>query len=910
MDERRQHLRFDHRALWLVAGMLPFLFVSILGCFETGEDPCGDIDCIGNERCVDGACVVPGSECEPECDEGEICSAGRCISASGGCDHQGQPCAVSEIGSWDGDYICVDWRTRTGEEAVCSRDCRTEMCPDGSDCFAAGTGAGFCNGDDDCGERELCFQGQCVMALCRSSECEITDGSEADCPAGERCGRIGDEIDLCVPEGSQQPGQDCIDIESALETEQFTDTCTADSLCVGGICRPFCDDGECVGEEQCMLQSMGDGARTVGVCGPVCDIDDPDSCADDETCVPRRDGTGVCEPAGTVDINGRCGSTFGRCERGAICAERLGDDAYGRCVPVCDLSVAGGPDGAVDSQVQAEWDATCPSAESETGMWAVWQLAETGEPMEFYIDAQTEPAATVDSGDLVEFDDATTHREDETGWIEWALRPVGAASTDVPVAEGQFELTGGQRGLLALTPVPGESSQIEGQFVDLGSEPGVHWIHAIPDAGAVDLWRIPYGAEEPERLIESLEFGAAAIAESPEGLAEFRAVEAGGNRGTDALAVFEEFEWEDSIQLAALRGTLESGDAHSPDLSETDEQVPRAAAGVAAILSCRPVNDGEIGGCIQACRDDVDFDEGICRGDAMGCGPHFYPQAGQWSTICQPVGTRTHGDGCDPMADNPCAEGLYCEEFGEEAGSGGRSGLCSHYCRVGSEERCEEGRGCSPVAGPSYELGECRTVCELEKGYEESDCPPGQNRCRPEARIAPSGDGVGADYDITERASFCRVSGTAAHGESCFPGDCVGDAECLGPRSTEQGLTESILSPYVNISSLSCRPICDPFTDEQSYHSCGTDETCLFNFPISADVGHCTEIVEQRSIGEPCENPGRACGTDAICVGDGMQAECMRFCQFAGPGDDGYARSTCPAGYSCHPFVEDVGICD
>lgn len=240
------------------------------------------------------------------------------------------------------------------------------------------------------------------------------------------------------------------------------------------------------------------------------------------------------------------------------------------------------------------------------------------------------------------------------------------------------------------------------------------------------------------------------------------------------------------------------------------------------------------------------------------------------------------------------------------------SGICSRLCEVSAPGDCPEGQGCRPVEGDrENEIGECRVQCSPDGSYSDSNCPEGRRSCRPEASLVPLGDGINTGYGVEEEQPYCWASGDLAAGASCNPGQCAPGHECLFGRSRQSDLVSTLLSPYFSSGGAApiCRPICDPFDGHRADHRCTEGETCLFNYPWSADLGHCAPIIEDRAPGESCEHPGMACGEDSICVIDGGPPVCMRFCQFMGSDAAGYGQSSCSSGYECAPFVENIGVC-
>ncbi len=908
---------------WRIAavGLALAAVVGLTGCGEEDEDPCSAVICAEGQQCVDGDCEsIPTADCEPECAAGEECIDERCVAEDGGCDHHGQSCSLSEHLEWDDDYLCLDWETGTGQEAVCSQDCRTGPCPEGSECFVVVPGfVAPCSGADDCGDNEICHDGQCVVATCRPSQCDLADGPDADCPDGERCARAGESGDYCVPEGGRAVGDDCLDAITAWEQNRSGEACVAEAACVAGNCKRLCVDGVCPDENgDCSVRSVGDFNAEVEVCSASCTPGESDEqCDADETCLPTSGGDGSCHPAGTVAPFEPCHLEGEDCQPGLICAEREGDEMLGRCLPVCDLSVAEpDEDGVLGSDAQAARDDTCPQVEQEKGLWMAWHLATAVEPVDLYIDGDVEPVDEIDAGAFASLSSQEIYQIREQGRVQWAVRERGAPSTDAPLAEGNFELESGQMKILTLVPEPGRDRALEAEVIPFDDVESTQWVHGIPDLEAVDLWAADESGDA-EMWIDGWSFGEAAARGGDAGTFELWAVEQGTGEDGERLLEFEDMELDGEERFVALHGTINDGDIHAigPPLIRFDT-VPDLESESSLPMTCRAVNDGHIGGCMERCDGGDGLTLGQCSGEQMGCGPRWHLERRQWTSVCQPVGDIEEDEPCNPIASRPCAEGLFCEEYGVEAEhveTSNQTGLCTALCVLGDDEGCGEERGCRQIdESGQYDIGECRHTCVPDGGYEGSECPPGKRQCRPEARLVPAGDGVTSAFEIEELPSFCWVSGNAGPGDACLPGDCTPNGECLYERSHQSGLVETLLSPYLGVGAagLKCRAICDPFTNERSDHECADDETCLFNYPWNANVGHCAELVEDKEIGEACDEPGMACGQDSICVADGSGAQCMRLCQFIGQGDSGYAQSTCPFGFTCQPLVNDIGICD
>ncbi len=892
---------------WLVAGAL----VVFLGaCGGEEEDPCAEVSCPEGAVCINGSCVDGGGgECSPACGDGELCSGGRCVSAGGGCDYHGQSCASDRFGAYLDGHLCMDWTVQTGAEAVCSQDCRASSCPQGSGCFLINLQpAQACTGDDGCGEGQFCYQGACAFASCRPSDCELPDGPDDACGSGLRCAEVLPAVNYCVPAGPREVGESCLPAGQAFQEGRTEEVCAEDGACVSGVCRAYCaSDGSCSGAGE--ICSELSGRPGVEVCAVTCTPGEPDACGGDETCIPSGEGGGICQEAGTTPAFEACTVGGEACEAGTICVEAEGGRAVGRCLPVCDLSAGpSNPDGPLSRQSQLARDQTCPEVELAQGSFAVWHLADALGSLDFYEGSQTSPVATAAPGGLAQGQEEAFLRRDQ-GRVTWALRQAGDPVSEVPVADGEFDLSPGEVQLLLVMPEAGRDQGVETAVVTLApGEGSVQWVLAIPDLGSVDLWAGT--GDDLELVIDDWAPGEVRGEEAPQGAVDlvFRPADAGDDG--EELLRFEAVEFGEE-SMVAFRGTMDGSDLHvvAPPVFSAEE-IPDLQAEAQLPWSCRAVNDGGVGACFQRCDGGTGLQTGMCQGEGMGCGPRLHNERNRWGSVCQPVGNLAEGDQCSPVADHPCGEGLFCEAYGAVDGQPA-AGTCRSLCVEGQEGACPDERGCRPIAaGTEYVVGECRQECVPDGGYTDPSCPEGLASCKPEAALIPLGDGVSGGFSVHEEQPFCWASGSAEVGEACSTGSCMPGAECLYERSLQFDFVTTLLSPYFGGGGLPrCRPICDPFSGTLSDHTCEEDETCLFNYPWNASVGHCAEIVESREIGEPCDNPGLACGVDSICVINMSDPECMRFCQFTGSSSTGYTQSTCPSGYQCAPLVRDIGVC-
>lgn len=883
----------------LYRSLLFWIFCAgfMLGCGDRDPGLCAEVSCPEGMVCYQGYCVSGADPvaCEPSCPSGETCVQGRCLSESGGCDYQGQSCSRQQFGAYLDDHLCMDWSGDAGRAAVCSQDCRSQACPDDGTCFLVTVQGQACESDDACFAGQFCYQGGCAFAACRPSECSEVGGVDPHCGAGTRCEKVG-EARLCVPAGSRGVGEACVDAGLAFEENRSDEACVEGASCVAGRCRELCE-GVCDGNEECI--QVGGG---VEVCASSC-VPGARECEDGETCVPAEEVGGICQPAGTTPLFAACTAGGEPCVEGAICALEESGLEFGRCLPSCNLGAAGGESGGeLSREAQAARDQTCPQGEPEVSYLAVWHLGGAAGAFDLYLGESLSVEATLQGGDLELAGEGFA--EIRPGRIRWKLRRAGEAATDSPVVEGESLLAAGERYLLVMVPRAGTDEEIDVYLVEVEGD-GPLFLQAIPDLEPVDLW---IRTDSSDELIE-------------ENLAFLGLVSLGGHTGGElvlaepgagpesALLVYEESVLE-GRSLVASTGTVDPWDLHgTSELEITSEVVPSASGSAGLAFTCRAVNGGTVGACLQRCDEGSPLELGRCDGEAMGCGPRFYEARNRWRSVCQPVGARGEGEGCNPQATNPCNEGLYCQEYGNGAVQGA-AGICVSLCELG-EESCGDGETCRAIAaGTDYLVGECRVACDPGQDYADPICPEGQRSCRPEATLIPAGDGVSTGYSLREETPVCWASGTTPVGQACAPGNCEAGSECIFERSIENDFVGSLLSPYFPGGDAfpTCRPICDPFTCERG-NSCGEEETCLFNYPWNARVGHCAPIAEQRGPGESCESPGLACGADSICVLEEGVARCTRFCQFEGPATTGYRRSTCPQGYQCGPFARDIGVC-
>ena len=885
-------------AVELAVPLLLGALLFVMSCGNGVVESCEDIQCPQGQTCYQGACFGGDESCDPQCLSGEICDEGRCISAEGTCDYQGQACPRSRFGTFSDGYLCMDWVMGAGTRAQCSQDCSASSCPGGEACFLVTVQGRSCTDDNGCTGGQFCYQGACAFAACRPSECSTPGGLDQACGTGSRCEAVGG-TNLCVPAGEKQVGEGCIPGGEAYEEDRFSEACVEAASCVGGICRRLCTGNECESGEECVQGSQG-----ISICAETCTPGSSD-CGEKASCIPTPGVGGVCQPAGTTPLFASCSAAGEPCVSGATCALEESGSPFGRCLPICDLSAGlTGSDGELSREAQQARDQTCPQPPPSNGYLALWHLAEEAGAFDLYINDEPLPLRSFEGGELGL--EEAGFEELSPGRISFALRQRGSTATDLPAADGEVTLGSGQRRLLVLVPRPGEEQGISviDVALDEGAQP--YFIQAIPDLEVTNLW-VGSAGGEGVLFREGLDFGGSvSLKDAPPGPLELRLGE-GPDRPIRSYTLAE----SSGLTLIASFGTLDPWDPHvSEDLQTSGTPLPQLDGEGGLPLTCRAVNSGSIGACVERCDVRSAMDLGFCSGESMGCAPRFHEDRNRWTAICEPTGTREVDQGCDPRGGHPCAEGLYCEEVGDEA-PGSARGICRPRCALSDGSPCDEGEVCRALTGAAdLGIGECRRGCIPDESYRDLSCPPGRQTCKPEGSLVPTGDGISAGFDLQRLEPICWASGSTALGQACTPGNCEAGSECIFRRSLQTDLVSTLLSPYFTGGGAFpiCQSICDPFTDQRGA-SCGDDETCLFNYPWNAQVGHCAEIVENLGIGESCTQPGMACGDDSICILDSGDPRCTRFCEFQGQSSGGYSRSTCPADYQCQPFVADIGIC-
>ncbi len=939
-----QHSKETGMGLARIVGLCVLCFMTLwsMGCGGCGGGEnsevvgmCPDVPCRSTERCVEGVCLgLTDVVCIPGCGDGEICQLGECISGVDTCEQAGQTCDVMTPVS--GDFYCLDWDGfTTGDPAVCSNPCAADgSCPDGEACFIlSGLGGSLCTTTSDCGDGQLCRDGVCQAAACQPSECEgflsgldtceSKYGGTADYPRGATCQELPDGTRFCFSAGERGEGDRCDPFIDGLLAEDLSGTCGVGLACVQGECKRACDQSDafaCDAEgEECLFAEDDFVAGGVGFCGQVCTPFSQGECGEQSKCLPLDGERGYCVPAGDVEPFEACNPGEWQCVEGSSCVEVAGGG--GRCFPLCNVTVApDDPSAQVGERDQLLRDETCPQPEDRAQGYVRVVHAQLGDgagAYDVYLDRGEEPwIASLGAGQVATSTDSYFVLSPGTHLLEFYAE--GTPSYEAPLADITVSVSRDQvQEVVIGAAAVGSADVVRLSRRDVSREEnnrGIYLWHLVSDVSVV---RVSIENEQGDVLSDlgQVFLGDVLMVERPAVFAKL--VVRYGEEVLDVdLNPGDAGEWS-----WYLTGTQDEDDAWDVQvlrrvLEARPEELPPPPR-----MLCNDLGNGAFGYCQESCRDADDYGsdtEDVCQGDGMGCYPVRLPGLLGFRSVCQPEGPGREGDRCSPLGSvNECGSGLYCLEYGggdPGVASGLPRGVCSRLCGIeeGSSLVCNEGEVCQAIDAESIDIGQCGQLCEPGDAYEDVSCPAGLQTCKPAAILvedtAASGDAAPV---VQSLPSVCSASGLIQEGEQCPGVDCGAGLECLYARNAQTDLVSTLLSSYFGDGNAPvCRAYCDPFDEVRTSRRCGMGETCLVNFPWSADVGHCAAVVEDVQPFQSCSRPGESCGEDSVCVIDGGAPFCLRLCEYAGGSSSSvFEQSTCPGGFECAPLINDVGYC-
>lgn len=924
--------------LWLMSAVV----LSVTGCSGCQtEGVCPDeVSCSGLEQCIDGQCVLLlDLVCIPSCGDGQVCSQGQCIDGVKTCTQGGQRC--DPFSPISGDFYCVDWDgLASGQPAVCSNPCSPQgECPAGEACYVlTGLNDTPCADQSACGLGRICLNGQCRAAACQPSECDGALSGIEGCralhaqdpayPNGAACVIGDDGTKQCVPAGLQGLGEFCVSQEQAAQTGNYEQTCRQGQRCVLGLCRKMCDDDAlCNQDQSCLFAQDNLIDEGVGFCGVSCTPFTQGECGQGQKCLPISAQQGYCVPAGPSKAFEACLPNSFNCEEGTSCVSYNNEQA--RCLPLCNLTVAP-PQGSttLTAADQLQRDTTCPQPQIPTFSFvSLVHLAQRAGVVDVYVDGQSPPWV---SG--LSFEQRASAQQQEAyltlspGAHVISILPAQSSPIEPPLAELQVALNRDEAYLLVLGASPPSSAQALKPFispVERELAQGVRVVDALGDGPAVDV----IARDGGQKIVLAQGLTQGRLGDPVSVQAGEYAVEVWAQGTVDEpeqapLFVRAQVQLGVSAQEELyLRGTIDPDDglAQAGVSTLIASAIPEPVLGP-PLLTCQPLANGVYGYCEEVCDGPRAYAQEVCQGQGMSCAPVRRDGFLGFASLCRPAGRAGLGEPCVPnQSPSACGPNLYCLEFGNTAADFSPSqprGRCQPLCVVDDAEdetlRCQPGQACQALDA-SFEIGQCGYACEPSPSYGDADCPAGLGSCKPRASATtvagPNGESIPA---VEPLPPFCSASGNITPGVNCGGADCVPGTECLYPRSAQQDLVTTILSPYFGAIGQvpTCRPICDPFDGDSAAVRCGPNETCLVNYPWSAEVGHCAPIVERIQPFQPCSRPGESCGPDSVCVVDGGASFCLRLCEYVGGPSEGiYAQSTCSLGFACAPLVDDIGFC-
>lgn len=211
----------------------------------SGARECDGIACTQGDMCMEGECN-PGAPNDAACtDDGNPCSAERCVP-SAGCNRTN---AAADGKSCNDNVACTSPDTCRG--GICSGP---DTCAAGQVCSAAARMCVSCSGPQDCDDRNPCTTDSCASGACAHTN------NTASCDDGDGC--TGN--DVC-----------------AAGRCAGTSTCPSDATCAGSTCS--CKDAsESLCTNRCV--SLLNTSSDCGLCGR--------ACAGGQSCE-----NGACKPA-------------------------------------------------------------------------------------------------------------------------------------------------------------------------------------------------------------------------------------------------------------------------------------------------------------------------------------------------------------------------------------------------------------------------------------------------------------------------------------------------------------------------------------------------------------------------------------------------------------------------------------
>jgi hypothetical protein len=344
--------------------------------------------------CGDEDSVTLGADCAStdECDRGQLCEGGVCVTDSSGSDTGTTDTGTDTSGDTPTLDVGVGTDTSPGEcasgiECVRTSDCAglengqciAECCVEGTppvgdacsghlDACTSDTQTTddfFCDADEgqclqrcdfdtaddtqsaDCPLNSYCLSELTVEdpdalnGVCIPGDCDSNIFDTDACDGTGSCFPVGNGASYCIEGGTAGEGDEC---NTITDSQPASDICGPGMLCFQGECIVPCQTGEDGCDDLDCVSAFDVTPRNrPGVCGTECPEFSGGSCGEGESCsiIPGRFGINawmcieVDPDATTVGAGEDCSSASVECEGGTIC---IGTDDVGgaECASICD----------------------------------------------------------------------------------------------------------------------------------------------------------------------------------------------------------------------------------------------------------------------------------------------------------------------------------------------------------------------------------------------------------------------------------------------------------------------------------------------------------------------------------------------------------------------------------------------
>ena len=202
-------------------------------CYEGSCKAESEVEMCSEKQKLENGICVDVCEVKEDCSEGKICSYGICIE---------QQTCLSDSECLGYNKFCENGVCAKRESLTCVL---SSECNNGFFCKENLCSIIECNGNEECGERKICFNYECI----ESSECS----TDEQCMYGEEC-RNGNCVEKTCEEGFYFDNGQCV----AMSSCSVDSDCETGKICQSGVCiepeaveRPIETGESCVVAEDC-----------------------------------------------------------------------------------------------------------------------------------------------------------------------------------------------------------------------------------------------------------------------------------------------------------------------------------------------------------------------------------------------------------------------------------------------------------------------------------------------------------------------------------------------------------------------------------------------------------------------------------------------------------------------------------